>query len=356
MNPTEGEKKMQLAEYQRLKKKIPDFDKRYTKKIKISSLQWDDVTSQIRKGGHVIEKVPEMARDLEQNGQQAPTSHRVLPNNKPELYEGATRVLGLIANKEEYVWSSSYHGSLGWTDQEVYDWQCTQNQHPTATNNSTEDIKHQVAKRYENGWLDNEAGFPYRGNEEAWVKKVVSYLRGLYGKSRLKKSTAVSYVKKALTTTIGEDWQNYTKATAMTKFENQCRNLNIDWNHDKRGTGMTGEVSNNKTFYPAGKVAELKTNITGNGVWKAKQNPGISIGVVCWQGDLLGATPEKLFAYYDKMKATFVDLRGTDGKFFKGHFTGGLWAVPQIKTGPYAQNLHEVINLLAWENPLRSEE
>ena len=339
--------------YNTLKKEIPDFDELYLEKVKISELEFDSVTSQIRKDGHATAKVPAMALDMKENGQETPVTHIVDHNGKKILIEGATRVLGGIENGDEYILSNTYIDQQNYSPKELYEWQISQNNHRVSTVHTKADIKGQVKKMYDNGYIDQELGFTYKSNPEDWVAKAVSYIKGQYA-GLVTKSNAESYLKKALEGVTEEDYTPYTKSSAMHKFKNQLLNLGIDWNPEKNNTQMVGEVSNGKTFYGCAKSDQFKTNFVGNVTWKVKANPDLSVGILCWRDELLGATPTKIFNYYEKMIQLYNELKETSD-WHDSWLTGGLYAVPQIKTGKYKQDQNEVIDLFAWKNPLKEE-
>ena len=344
---------MRNKTYKQLKEEIPNFDDLYLEKVEISELEFDSVTSQIRKDGHVKEKVPAMANDLKEKGQETPVTHIVDHNGKKILVEGATRVLGLIELGEPQVLSNTYIDQLNLSPKELYEWQIKQNNHRVATSHTKADIKGQVQKMYTNKYIDQEVGFTYKSNPDDWVAKAIPYIKKQY-EGAVTKAQVESYLKKALEGVTGEDYTPYTKASAMHKFFNQRLNLGIAWNPEKQGAKMVGEVTNGKTFYACAKTDQLKTNFVGNVTWKVKANPDISVGVVCWRDEMLGITPEKIFNYYEKMIELYEDLKETSD-WHKSWLTGGLYAMPQIKTGKYKQDPNEVIDLLDWKNPLKEE-
>jgi hypothetical protein len=339
--------------YRQLKKTIPDFDERYLEKVKISELQWDEVNSQIRKDGHVIAKVPAMAADLKHNGQETPVTHIVGHNGKKTLVEGATRVLGSIQNGEEYIVSNTYIDEQDLTNKELYEWQISQNNHRVSTAHTKSDIKNQVQEMYDHQFIDQELGFTYKSDPDRWLTEAVPYIKNQYD-GVVSKAQVESYLKKALEGETTENFTPYTKASAMHKFQNQLLNLGIDWNPEKKTSQMVGEVTNGKTFYACAKTDQFKTNFVGNVTWKVKANPDISVGVVCWRDELLGATPEKIFNYYEKMIELYNELKETSD-WHESWLTGGLYAMPQIKTGKYKQDPNEVIDLFTWKNPLKEE-
>ena len=344
---------MRNQTYQQLKEEIPNFDDKYLEDIKIDELVFDSVCSQIRKDGHVTAKVPAMAADLRENGQETPVTHIVDHNGRKILVEGATRVLAAIENGDEYIKSNTYVDQQNLSPKELYEWQIAQNNHRVSTPHSTADIKNQVQKMYDNKYIDEEVGFSYKADPAGWLEKAIPYIQKQYD-GKVTRANVESYLKKALDGVTSFDYEGYTKSSAMTKFKNQLLNLGIDWNPEKRGTNLVGEVSNGKTFYACAKTDQLKTNFVGNVTWKVKANPDISVGIVCWRGDLLGATPEKIFNYYEKMIQLYEELKETS-EWHESWLTGGLYAVPQIKNGKYKQDLNEMIDLFNWKNPLKEE-
>ena len=77
--------------------------------------------------------------------------------------------------------------------------------------------------RYDQGWIDAEVGFSYNSDPAKYVDAAVKYLRTVY--KTLTSATVKTYIAKALEKEIGANYENYTKTTAMDKFENQLRNL-----------------------------------------------------------------------------------------------------------------------------------
>jgi len=345
---------MKIATYQKLKAEYAaqgrDFDEEHVYVQPIDELIWDKVTSQIRKNGHVVQKAKEMASDLKVNGQKAPTSTKTDPQGNKVLREGATRVLGAIENGDKEILANDWLDSQGWNEQQIYDWQCSQNEHDTQTSNTSDDIKSQVQYRYDQGWIDAKVGFSYNSNPAKYVDDAVKYLRTVY--KTLTSATVKTYIAKALEKEIGANYENYTKTTAMDKFENQLRNLGINWNPDKAGSGMIGEVDNGKTFYAAAKTGEFKTNFAGNVTWKPD---GTTAGIVAWKGDLLGASPAKIFKFYEKMIKLYKDYKNKSD-WHDSVLGGGLFAAPQIKTGTYKQDMNKMIDLLKWTNPIPKDE
>jgi len=344
---------MRKETYKTLKQQNPDFDDLYLEKVRLDELEFDSVTSQIRKDGHVVAKVPEMAADMKQKGQETPVTHIVDHNGKKILIEGVTRVLGAIHNGDEYIKSNTYVDQQNWSDKEVYEWQVKQNNHPPSTSHTKADIKDQVQTMYDRLYIDQELGFKYKDNPDNWLTQAIPYIKKQY-EGRVTNAQVESYLKKALESVTLEDYTPYTKASAMHKFKNQLLNLGIDWNPEKKATQMVGEVTNGKTFYACAKTDQFKTNFVGNVTWKVKANPNISVGVVCWRDELLGATPEKIFNYYEKMIQLYNELKETS-EWHESWLTGGLYAMPQIKTGKHKQDPNEVIDLFAWTNPLKEE-
>tara|TARA_R110002126_G_scaffold12065_3_gene52851 strand:- start:2006 stop:3055 length:1050 start_codon:yes stop_codon:yes gene_type:complete len=339
--------------YNTLKDSIPGFDHIYLEKVLIKDLEFDSVTSQIRKDGHVIAKVPAMAADMKQNGQKTPVSHITNLNGRKILIEGATRVLGGIENGDEYIVSNTYIDQQNLNGKELYEWQISQNNHRVSTSHSKSDIKDQVQSMHTKKYIDDEVGFSYKSDPVGWLEKAIPYIQSLYD-GQVTKANVESYLKRALEGVTTDHYTAYTKSSAMLKFKNQLLNLGIDWNPEKSGTAMVGEVSKDKTFYAIANTPQFKTNFVGNVTWKVKSHPNLSVGVVCWKSELLGATPERVFNYYDKMIQLYKELASMSD-WHASWLTGGLYALPAIKTGKYSQDMNEVIDLLAWNNPLKAE-
>lgn len=342
---------MKEVEYNRLKAEIPDFDKKYVRLIKLKDIIIDPHNSQVRKNGHELKKAKKLAGEIKDGGQRVPVSGRMDSLGRPVLGDGATRY---FANKHlgnEEIPMSFYHDQQKLPDWAYYDFQCQSNQHGTTTNNTSPDIKRQIQERYDKGYIDQVLGFRYQDNPEEWIKRSCEYIRGVYGKSSLPEARCLKYIESALGGKVTEKFESWDKTTSMNKFHNQRKNLGINWNPTSKGAKRVGEVDNGLVFYNASTQGQLRSNFTGFSVWKSKANKGVKCGVVCWKDELLGATPEAIYDFYEAMIEDYNWLSKNvcvDGEYV---FNGGLYALPQIKTGEHAQNMDEVINLLEWKRP-----
>jgi hypothetical protein len=320
---------MNIHQFEELKKVVPDFVDNYCFWLPVDKIK-QDASSQVRRNSHVYSAVPRMMADIEVNGQRVPCDVRALTNGQHKLEEGNTRYISQERLGND-VWVCDYFDKLKYTANEWADHQVIANDHPICTPNSDDDIEKAIAARIDDGRADQIVGCKYQGNEKEWVKKFVEHLqKKLYVNSGRTKVWFTNRVGKALDGAKQYEFISYDTTSAF----NLIRQANpFRWN----GKGI-GVVSNNVTFYVAGKTDKLTPNCLGNAAWKKIENPGVDIYFACWEERLVGTSEQDIVDKRDAFKDKFDKIN----KRFPDLFAG-MFVLPQIKNGPNKENLHTII-------------
>lgn len=327
---------MNKNEFQTLNSTVPSFEK-YLKEVRIEDIVFDKYNSQIRKDGHVTKKVPTMAEGIRNGRTGPPPSVRDLPNGKSELKDGATRVLANQAAGNDTIVVSTYHDQTqGFDEDQWYDWQCVQNDHPPSTPNSLPDIQSQIQHRIDKGICERKVGFKYAQDPERWLSEVVTYLCGVYANSGLSKTKLKNMLKTALGGEISVSFEAYTKDTSM----NRVALMNDKgWSSSKKGKASIGEICNNVCFYPCGNYAQLKTNAFAGAAYKKIDNPTVKMYIVYYIADLSGLSANQIIHQRKKAHAEYKKINGTYNCF------DGFLVLPQIKTGDLEEDLNKFVEV-----------
>ena len=322
---------MNLQQFEELKKTIPNFVEDYCFWLPVDKIK-QDASSQVRHNGHVYNAVPRMMADIEANGQKVPCSVRLLSNDQHKLCEGNTRYISQERLGNE-VWVCDYFDKVGYTANQWADHQVIANDHPICTANSDDDIIKAIGARIEDGRADQIAGCKYQGNEKKYVEKFVDHLQNkLYVNSGRTQVWFTNRVDKALDGAKQYEFWPYDTTKAL----NLVRQVNtFGWSGKE-----AGDVSNNVTFYFAGKTGKMTPNCLGNAAWKKIDNPNVDIYFVCWEERLVGTSEQDILDKRDSFKDKFDKIN----KKYPGIFAG-MFELPQIQNGPNKESEHTIIKV-----------
>lgn len=334
---------MKIEDFQKLKKQIPGFEKKYCKRVPVSHVQQSSI-SQHRAMGHNLKNVPSVRDDIENRGQLAPVCVETTNGGVYKLTDGNTRYLAIRDSEVlDEIFICTYIDSLNLTASEKKIQQVKSNLHTPAERASKEDLKLLVGELSKLSWFDNTVGFKY------WDKKIPSNIkvRKQKGKNHTVQSAYLtkatdelfneldggfnknllrSVIKKVvLNKVITAQMEAFTSETALDAVR---RSSVIPWN----GTSI-GEEHNNQVVYIAGNPAlDIRKDQLANVINKKLANPNARVTMVIYERTLANRGPGYLED--ERKKAKDKVIRYNSNISLNG--SQGLWNdvyyINQIKT------------------------
>jgi len=324
---------MNTEQFNHFKKTIPDFVKKYCWWESITNITFDKYNSQIRAKGHVYDKVPRVGQQLLDEGQHTPCDVRGLPTGTPwELKEGCTRVLGAEDAGIDKVFVCDYLDRvLKYTRRQWRVWQAQANEHPLSSSNTDEDILFFISEDVRSGDLDAEVGFKYRNNEKRYLEKAADYYKNtVYTRNGRRIDWFQARVGECLQGQIALNYENYNDKKALEFYKN---------NGSKNWTGKNvGEISNDVAPYCLKSEARMSPNVMGNVLYKAIDNPNTDFDVIAWVADLPGKDDKDILTARASIAKKWDKITSAYPQGWKN-----LYFLPQIKSGPNKENLHQLI-------------
>ena len=231
---------MRLEDYLKLKNDIHDFDKDY-----IFTMWADEVKmagiSQQRASGHNYHKIPEMMRDLEQNGQFSPISVTRKGGNV-KVEDGNTRLIAKLRIQQEtgerqMIICSDYSHRQGLDENDWIEKRFTSNEHLTSSPNTLEDFEKTVSQLYNNGQYDKLLKMTHFSDPEKYREGMI-----LLVKERLRPRLTEKKIEKVVDKVI--NFQGYTpnfwSYDTHAAIEAVNKSLNFNWKGKSQGKSDRG--------------------------------------------------------------------------------------------------------------------
>jgi len=327
---------MNDQQYEELGRQYSDFDDCYVKDIDPNEIIFDKLLSQVRKNGHVVENAAQIREIIKQNDNDAtfltPISVRLDPSGHIELMDGATRTIAALDAGAKKIRVSSYHSGLFGNDK--WKWKIFQaqaNEHRVHQSNTEADIQFFISYAYKSGELEQEVGYKFESNKKKFLQEASKWLKDNVYENNPKNTNWIRRrLEKATEGNVAVAYENYSENQAISHFVN----------HSGTGCTSVGIGPSNATSGISIRCIKdtirLNPNLIGYATHDFVDHPQLKTHVLFWLNQLSTADDQAIF----DARTTITNFYN---KFQKAYNCfGGLWFLPQIKSGPNAENLQDI--------------
>lgn len=312
----------------------------FSKKVKISDVEWNDRESQVRSGGNALHTLPQMKSSIESIGICYPPSVRPLPNGKYQATDGVTRLEAAKAlGLEEVVVSTFEYDYLKIRDKTTRkELQYKSNLHLPTSPAVDADLVKIVQEHWDDGVFDSEFGITFDENTHGdYIEKCISYLKGRSMLTNMSTDKAKRLVEKALVEASGRTtFKTYTKEQAVDFFK---QHNSLGWKPNKPKPG--GE-HNGVAPYFVSSVKELSPNLLGNvgRKFRKRRQDGkkdLKYVAVMWIKTTHSVTESSL---KQELRNAIQELKADQA--FYGFYYDKVYMLPQLESKQNMSSLIEV--------------
>jgi len=316
---------MNKEQYEEKKRLIPNFDEEYVTWLPLDKLDYDKEKSQFRVAGHKVDKVSKYAEKIKEDpnwSNMPPVTPKRKPNGTHEPKDGMTRILGAAAAGQNKIKIQTWTDSQGFSEEEWSDFQARANDHPQASPNTEEDIKHHINRQVQEGHLANKLGVtlePDNSNAEEYIDEGAEHYKGLFKNSGKNIRWFKNVIKKALGGRTSEAFENYTKLGSGVGSAVGFYAEKTGWKGTKVGEvadGRTVYIDNGKCFSP---------QALGNAVTQLVKNKDVEVDLVFYVSSLAPATNKRIVKAREEL---LKKVKDTNKRF--SIFTR-VYILPQMK-------------------------
>ena len=327
---------MNTQQHEKLKQTVPNFEEDFIRLVDPRTLIYDSVNSQIRQAGHVVTNIPKICSLIQQNNNNAgfltPVTVRETTSGY-ELKDGVTRVQGAISAGVDVIPISTYYSDQYGNDAWLWaQFQARANEHPVAQANTEKDMILWLKRAFDNGQLEKEVEIKHSEDPPGFLKAASKWVKeNIYPNNPKTTKWIRARLENATASASGVAYENYTSDQALKHFR------------DYSGTGCTSTnvgpaaASNGIIVRVIGGTSRLNPNQIGYATHDKIEHPALETHWVFYVDRLATATDEGIAKarqevenFYDKVQKAY-------------NCFGGLWFLPQIKSGIHKEDLNQII-------------
>jgi len=330
---------MNDQQYEKLKQDDPDFNDKWVKEVDPNIIVFDKTTSQIRKKGHVTKNASQIKKIIEQNNKDAsfltPISITYTAAGHIVLKDGATRVIAAMDACAQKIRFSDYHNGIFGND--IFKWKIFQaqaNEHHIHQSNTEEDMQLWISQQFKDGHLESELGYTYSSDKKKFLREASKWIKdNVYPNNPKNTNWFRSRLKDATKGNVSIAYENYSPKQAIKHFI-------LHSGTGCTSTGVGPDAATNGILIRTVKCNDrLNPNLIGYATHDYVEHPHLKTHVVFWLDELSTANDETILDartditnFYDKFQKAYNCL-------------GGLWVLPQIKSGVNKEDLNDILKI-----------
>lgn len=336
---------MNRKQYECYLNTIPDFEKKYVKRVSVFDIRKYH-KSQARAVGHNFHKIKTLGDEIEQYGQLVPiTVTKNISSGTYDCQDGHTRLFYFLrkiqelANKtgldekalaereENKILVSDYIDleiAMDSTDWKKY--RFNMNEHEFSSSNGKKDFEKHIGELFEDGCFTKEIGYSFRSNPDGFKKQMEKIIKRDYPKWQ-RETTKI--VKKILTDP--GKFSNFWAYDAPSATEKMRKISCLNWSESK--SGKTDEKTN-VAAWSCGTISQISKDQLAYSFKRKTQEPKTETVLICYinSGNLAGRDRKYIFDQRERFLKEINKWNNLKNSLINYPLWDRIGFLPQVKS------------------------